>query len=80
MATLAQVQQDVADESTLIASVSTMIDGLEAQIAAIPGIPADVQTQIDSVFNAAELNKAALTAALVKGTPAAAVSTTESGS
>ncbi len=77
--TLQNIQDDVTGETSLIASLSTLVNGLEAQVNAIPGITPAQQAQIDSIFNTAESNKAALTAALVAGTPAAAVSTTANG-
>lgn len=74
MATLDDLVKDVSDESTLIDSVSTMLAGIQKQLAdALAGatLPADVQAKIDAVFAAAESNKAKLTAAIASGTPAA---------
>ena len=71
MATLQQVADDVAGEKTVIEGISTLIDGLQTQLAAaLSGttIPPAVQAQIDQVFADAEANKASLAAALLKGT------------
>ena len=71
MATLQQVADDVAAEKSVIEGISTLIDGLETQLtAALAGatISPAVQAQIDKVFADAEANKAALAAALLKGT------------
>jgi len=71
MATLQQIADDVAAEATVISGISTLIDGLETQLAAAlanSGITPEVQAQIDTIFAGAEANKAALAAALLKGT------------
>lgn len=76
MASIDDVAADVNGETSLIASVSTLMSGLQAQIAAaLSGttLPKAVQDKIDAVFNTAESNKAALTAAIVANTPAASV-------
>lgn len=71
MATLDQVQQDIADESTLIDGVGTLVTGLKQQVAdALSGakLPQAVQDKVDAVFAGAEANKAKLTAALAANT------------
>ena len=71
MATLQEVADDVAGETTVIAGISTLIDGLQQQLAAaLSGatISPAVQAQIDAIFTGAEANKASLAAALLKGT------------
>lgn len=72
MASIDQVAADVTAETTVIDSISTLIGGLETQLAAAlagAGIPADVQAKIDAVFATAETNKAKLAAAVLAGTP-----------
>lgn len=72
--TLDQILQDVTDESTVIDSISTLIDGLRQQLAdALSGttLPPAVQAKIDAVFAQAETNKTKLANALVVNTPAA---------
>jgi hypothetical protein len=67
MATIDQVLADVTDEGTSLAKISTLISGLQTQLAAALAslvIPADVQAKIDAVFAQAELNKAAIATAL----------------
>ena len=67
MATLDQITQDIQDEATSIAGVSTLIAGLKQQLAdALSGttLPPAVQTKVDAIFAGAEANKAALAAAL----------------
>ena len=76
MATLDEVVSDVADESTQIDSLSTLMDGLKQQLAdALSGttLPAGVQSKIDAVFAGVEANKAKVVAAINKNTPAASV-------
>lgn len=72
MATLDQIIEDVTAETTTIGSISTLIQGLEQQLAdALAGttLPPAVQAKIDSIFATAETNKAALAAALAAGVP-----------
>ena len=72
MATIDDVLADVTAETTQISGLSTLISGLQTQLAAaLAGttIPAAVQAKIDAVFAAAESNKAALVAALNTGVP-----------
>lgn len=72
MAKLEDVLKDVNDEATLIGGVSTMIAGLRQQVAdALAGsvLPSATQAQIDQIFAAAEVNKAALAAALANVPP-----------
>jgi ABC-type transporter Mla subunit MlaD len=74
MATIDQVVQDVADESTAIDSVSTLVAGLKQQLAdALSGanIPPAVQSKIDAVFAGLEANKSKLATALTTAPPAA---------
>lgn len=74
MATLQDIQNDMAEESTIIGGVSTLIAGLKQQLADILSgaqLPPAVQQKVDEVFAQAEANKAALAANLVEGTPAA---------
>ena len=71
MAKLQDIADDIVAEKTVIEGISTLIDGLEKQLAdalANSGITPEVQAQIDSIFAGAEANKAALAAALLKGT------------
>lgn len=77
MASIDQLAQEIADETTLIDGVSTLVSGLQQQLSdALSGaqIPPQVQAKIDAVFVAAEANKAKLTRALAAGTPADGVS------
>lgn len=62
-ATLDQVLQDVTDETTAIASVSALIQGLKDQIAA-GGLSAADQAKVDQVFANLESNKQKLADAL----------------
>lgn len=73
--TLADIQQEITDEKTLIAGVGTLISGLEDQVLAAKGD----QAKINQIFTDAKANADALTAALATGTPAANVSTTDAG-
>ena len=71
MATLDDIVADVTAETTAIASVATLIQGLRDQIANAGLTPAD-QAKVDAIFAAAEANKAALATALDANVPPAA--------
>jgi hypothetical protein len=74
MATLDQVIQDVADETTLQDSILTLLAGIQQQLKdALAGVtlPPAAQTKIDQIFAAVEANKAKLSAAVAANTPAA---------
>lgn len=64
MSTLQEIVDDVAAESTAIGSLSVFVKGLQDQIAAIPGITPEMQTNIDGIFASVEANKAAINAAM----------------
>jgi len=71
MATLQEVADDITAETTVIGGISTLIDGLQAQLAAAlagTALSPATQAQVDAIFASAEANKAALAAALLKGT------------
>lgn len=68
MATLDDVLKDVTDETTAIASISTLIQGLRDQITAAGLSPAD-QAKVDAIFATAESNKAGMAAALAANVP-----------
>lgn len=72
MATLDDILNDVTAEPTLIASLSTLLTGIQSQLAAaLAGttLPTAVQAKVDAVFAAAEANKTALTAAVAANVP-----------
>ena len=72
LATLDDVIQDMTDETTAIGGISTLITGLQQQLAdALSGVtlPPGTQAKIDQIFTAAEANKAALATALATGVP-----------
>jgi len=74
MATLDQITQDMADETTAIDGLSTFIAGLKQQLAdALAGATLNPATQakVDAIFAAAEANKAKLAAALAANVPPA---------
>ena len=64
MATLQDLVNDVAAETTEIGMLTAFINNLKAQITAIPGITPAQQTEIDSIFAGMEANKAAISAAM----------------
>lgn len=73
MATLDEVLADVTAETTLIASLGTLITGLKDQLAAALAdttLPPEVQAKVDAIFAAAEANKTALANAVSANTPA----------
>ena len=72
MVTLNDIQRDMAEESTLIDGLSTLITGLRQQVAdALARNDAATQAKVDAIFAQAEANKAKLTAALTANTPVA---------
>ncbi len=74
MATLDDVLDDVTNESTQIAGISTLIAGLKQQLAdALAGttLPPATQAKVDAIFAQAEKNKADIATALAANTPAA---------
>lgn len=74
MASIDDLVNDVAAESTVDDSIIALVQGLQTQLAAALAnvtIPPDVQAKIDQAFAGIEANKAKLAAAVVAGTPAA---------
>ena len=69
MAQMSDIVADVAAETTTIASLTTFIEGLQAQISALPGITPALQAQIDGVFTNLQANDAALAAAMTANVP-----------
>jgi transposase len=69
MATLQQDVDAIAAETTAVGSLTTFIQGLEAQIAAMPGLSSDQQAQIDSIFDGVTKNAAAINAAMAINVP-----------
>lgn len=73
MASLDDIKAKVAEQKTLIGSLTTFVQGLESQISAIPGLTAEQQAAIDQIFQDVSDNDAAITAAMATNTPAAPV-------
>jgi len=69
MATLDELLADVADETTVIASVELLLTNLSTQLAA--AIASGDPTKVQAVRDAISVNKARLSAAVVANTPAA---------
>lgn len=67
MATLQDIVDDVASETTAIDSLSVFVKGLMDQIKALPGVTPAMQAQIDGIFMTVEKNKAAIVAAMAPG-------------
>jgi len=67
MKTLDDIQQDVADEATVVGSVVTLLNNLSQQLKDAGNDPAKIQAIIDQV----DANKKALADAVVANTPAA---------
>jgi len=80
MASLDDLKAAVAAQTTLIAGVGTLISQLQAKATAVPGLTADQQAELDSIFNEVTADSASLTAALTAGTPAAPIAPDASGS
>lgn len=68
MATLDDLVADVAAETTTIASLSTFIQGLQAQIGSA-GLSAADQAKVDAIFANLQSNDAALAAAMTANVP-----------
>ena len=78
MATLDDILADVSAESSQIDGVTTLISGLEQQIAdALSGttIPPAVQAKIDAAFAGMQTNDAKIAAALAANVPPAPTTT-----
>ena len=67
---------NVAEETTVIASMSTFLDNLEAQMkalqdaaAAAGNIPQDILDEIDALQSAVSANKATITSKITQNTP-----------
>lgn len=71
MATLQDLVDDMATETTAIGSVAVLIQGLRDQIAHLPGITPAMQAQIDGLFSSIEANKSSLAAAMAINVPPA---------
>lgn len=74
MHTLDEVAADVAAETTSIDSLSAMLTGIKKQLDdALSGttLPPAVQTKVDAIFDAAEINKQKLADALAANVPPA---------
>jgi len=71
MSTLQDVVDEVAAETTAIGSLTAFIQGLEAQIAALPGLTPAQQAQIDAIFANVGSNTAAINVAMVINVPPA---------
>ena len=71
MSTLADDTAAIAAQTTVVASLAKFVSGLQAQIAALPGLTAAQQADIDKIFSDVTANNAAIAAAMVANTPAA---------
>jgi len=73
--TVQQILDDVANESAVIDSVSTLLAGLKAQVTAAlasTNVAPASQAQLDEIFAAVDANRQKLAAAVVANTPASA--------
>jgi hypothetical protein len=68
-ATLQQISDDVAQETTLAEGITTMVTALLAKAAAVPGLTPEQQAQINAIAASVETNNATFAAALLAGTP-----------
>lgn len=74
MASITDLQNAVAQETTLENSIEALVTGLQTQLAAALAnqtVPPDVQAAIDSTFATVQSNIAGLTASVAANTPAA---------
>src|SRR5450631_3159283 len=69
MSTLDEDIAAIAAQTTAIGSLTTFITGLEAQIAALPGLTPAQQAAIDKIFTDVNANNAAIAAAMVVNVP-----------
>jgi tRNA C32,U32 (ribose-2'-O)-methylase TrmJ len=69
MIMLKDILDKVTAESTDIASLTAFIQGLEDRLKAIPGMPADMQIQIDQLFSEVDKNDKAILDAMHANVP-----------
>ena|SRR5436190_730740 len=69
MATLSEVVDKVAEETTLVAGLKVFVQGLKDQIAALPSLTAEQQAQIDGVFTHVSANSASIAEAMAANIP-----------
>lgn len=69
-ATLDQVLAETTRQTTIQSSVETLVKGLRDQIAALPGIPAAAQEEINRIFASLQANNAAAEALVANVQPA----------
>ena len=82
MASLDDILAEVAAESSKIDSLSTLLDGVEAQLKAAlagSGISAEAQGKIDTIFANLQTNAGKIDAAISKNTSTSASTGTTSG-
>ena len=71
MASIQDIVDEVTAETTAIGGLTAFIQGLQAQIAALPGLTAAQQAQIDGIFASVGSNTAAIAAAMATNVPPA---------
>lgn len=71
MATLTEVVDKVAAETTLVNSLKVFVQGLKDQIAALPNITPEQQAQIDGIFSSVDANSHVIADAMAANTPVA---------
>jgi hypothetical protein len=69
MSTLDDDIAAIAAQTTAVGSLATFIQGLQAQIAALPGLTAAQQAQIDAIFTSVSANTSAITSAMAANVP-----------
>lgn len=69
MATLNEVVDKVAAETTLVNSLKVFVQGLKDQIAALPSLSAEQQAQIDGIFAHVSDNSSIIADAMSANTP-----------
>lgn len=69
MSTLDDDIAAIAAQTTAVDSLATFIQGLQAQIAALPGLTAAQQAQVDAIFASVSANTAAITSAMAANVP-----------
>ena len=69
MATLQEDVDAIEAQTTAIGSLTTFIQGLKDQIAALPSLTPAQQAQIDGIFSGVTANTAAISAAMTANVP-----------
>lgn len=69
MATLQEIVDKVAEETTMVNSLKVFVQGLRDQLGSMPNVTPAMQAQIDGIFASVDSNTHMIADALVANTP-----------